>query len=435
MTASQPRVAAVVPVFNRLETTRSFVQSFRSQNYKNKVLVICDDGSTDGTAEFLKEQADVVTVTGDGTLWWSGGTNAAIRKALELSPDYVLTVNDDSLLASDYLERLVAAALHFPGSIMASSLVQLQDPGRHWSLGASYLNFRNVLYVNDCFGARTSHISEVLAPTFFIDTTPGNGVLYPADCFSKAGYFDETWTPQYHGDTLMIHRAASTGIVARLCQDAVIMNDMAHHLSEKTFDPLLSRRSAFYAPAVYKSVQEREGETAALECLWGLAASTGTGFFSDGPKAWRKAPRTELPGSQFEFDPHFAQVAAAGAFAFLGYEKSPGVYLDRQSHGFHFAYTLFGRGVLTLVLRVRNDCPVHCFVITDCEPECLDVIADDVRRGSRAFASEWISWFALPMKPGEFVRLPLVLDSKSAMQCTVILAHSKNVAECFMESS
>jgi glycosyltransferase involved in cell wall biosynthesis len=42
----EPRVAAVVPVFNRLETTRTFVEAFRRLDYSNRILVICDDGST-----------------------------------------------------------------------------------------------------------------------------------------------------------------------------------------------------------------------------------------------------------------------------------------------------------------------------------------------------------------------------------------------------
>ena len=42
--------------------TKRFVDSFRTLSYPRKILVICDDGSTDGTGEFLSQQPDVITV-------------------------------------------------------------------------------------------------------------------------------------------------------------------------------------------------------------------------------------------------------------------------------------------------------------------------------------------------------------------------------------
>jgi hypothetical protein len=57
MTAS-PLVSVVVPTFNRLTCLREAIASVFAQTHENWELVVVDDGSTDGTAEFLKGQTD-----------------------------------------------------------------------------------------------------------------------------------------------------------------------------------------------------------------------------------------------------------------------------------------------------------------------------------------------------------------------------------------
>jgi GT2 family glycosyltransferase len=73
------RVAAIVPVYNRRETT---LQALRSLSRIDRTgvdfrIFIVDDGSTDGTAQAIeKEFPDVVIVHGDGNLHYAAGTNA-----------------------------------------------------------------------------------------------------------------------------------------------------------------------------------------------------------------------------------------------------------------------------------------------------------------------------------------------------------------------
>ena len=49
-----PRVSVVVPTFNRVGYLRSALLSVERQNYRDLELLVLDDGSTDGTLEFLR---------------------------------------------------------------------------------------------------------------------------------------------------------------------------------------------------------------------------------------------------------------------------------------------------------------------------------------------------------------------------------------------
>src|SRR2546423_968305 len=62
--SAAPRVAVVVPVFNKLPLTLRFLKSFRVVAYSNYQIIIVDDGSSDGTSAVLAEQHPEVVLPG-----------------------------------------------------------------------------------------------------------------------------------------------------------------------------------------------------------------------------------------------------------------------------------------------------------------------------------------------------------------------------------
>lgn len=71
-------IGAVVPVFNRLANLRLLLESLEQQSTQDFVVVVADDGSTDGTREHVRSLA--------GTPWWRDrlrwvgcGPNIAVR--------------------------------------------------------------------------------------------------------------------------------------------------------------------------------------------------------------------------------------------------------------------------------------------------------------------------------------------------------------------
>ncbi len=52
------KVSILIPTLNRLEYLKEALQSSRDQSYQNVEIVVSDDGSTDGTVDWLKELAD-----------------------------------------------------------------------------------------------------------------------------------------------------------------------------------------------------------------------------------------------------------------------------------------------------------------------------------------------------------------------------------------
>src|SRR3972149_653657 len=132
----EPLVFVVVPVYNRLEKTRRFLEKFSAVTYRNYKIVIVDDQSYDGTQEIIPvEFPNVVFLSGNGNLWWSGATNKGVLYGISHGADYVLTINDDATFEHDFLTQLVASAENNRDSIVGSLIKFMQEPHKIWALG------------------------------------------------------------------------------------------------------------------------------------------------------------------------------------------------------------------------------------------------------------------------------------------------------------
>lgn len=112
----------LLPVHNRREITRRFINCLKTQTAQNYHLVLIDDGSTDGTAEMvLNEIKSATIIKGHGDWWWAGSLQQGYRW-LKLhkppSSDIVLMINDDTVFGPDFLEKAVAVLRNRPKTFL-----------------------------------------------------------------------------------------------------------------------------------------------------------------------------------------------------------------------------------------------------------------------------------------------------------------------------
>src|SRR5580765_2673488 len=109
------KLYVLLPVHNRKDITRGFVECLKAQTFRDYHLVLIDDGSNDGTADMVKENIPSVTVlSGTGDWWWAGSLQQGIdwlRQQKVHDDDAVLMINDDVSINKDFMEvgtRLLA---------------------------------------------------------------------------------------------------------------------------------------------------------------------------------------------------------------------------------------------------------------------------------------------------------------------------------------
>jgi glycosyltransferase involved in cell wall biosynthesis len=78
-----PLISVIIPTYNREHSTRGAIESVLAQSYKNLELLVVDDGSTDGTADMLKniedERFSLISIPNSGV---SRARNLGVEKAV-----------------------------------------------------------------------------------------------------------------------------------------------------------------------------------------------------------------------------------------------------------------------------------------------------------------------------------------------------------------
>lgn len=202
------RIEVVFPVHNRREITLQCLRSLariESDDLEVHVVVV-DDGSTDGTSDALREQfPDVDIVKGDGNLWFTEGTNAGIRNALERDPKYVLLMNDDQVFDPDFLKYLVETAERNPRSVVGPLLLLWDTPHRVFQTAPVWKTFN---------GGWQHWYSQTVWTVperpWKVDLIVGNCVLVPAAAFAECGLMNSTRFPNM-GDAEFTPRLRKAG--------------------------------------------------------------------------------------------------------------------------------------------------------------------------------------------------------------------------------
>ncbi|OZC02485.1 glycosyltransferase family 2 protein [Rubricoccus marinus] len=120
---SAPLVSVVIVTWNGLELLQRFLPSVLATDYPALEIVVADNASGDGTAEWLAEHhPKVVVVRHAGNLLFAGGNNEAVAHA---RGEILVFLNNDVEVPLDWL-RPLAAALAEPGvAAVQPKLLQL----------------------------------------------------------------------------------------------------------------------------------------------------------------------------------------------------------------------------------------------------------------------------------------------------------------------
>jgi GT2 family glycosyltransferase len=205
---SELKAVVVTPVHNRCDETIQFLESISNADTTGFSLhtIIVDDGSTDETDEVLRTRfPHVEIVKGDGTLWYTAGTNRGFEAALKHRPDYIFAVNNDSTFDPKCFRTMIECAQKHSRSIVGPLLIDREN--RHdifqvaprWQLlKGGYIHWRK------------QTVETVPPRPFEVELIVGNCVLYPVKAIEEAGPMDEKRLPQF-GDSEYTPRMRKLG--------------------------------------------------------------------------------------------------------------------------------------------------------------------------------------------------------------------------------
>ena len=226
-----PTVAAIIPTFNRKDKLCRFLDLVLAQTYSNLQIIVVDSSSSDGTSDLVQQRFPQITlVQVTDREYWSGATNAGVKVALDRQVDFILTINDDAIITSDHISKLVDLAERHQLSILGNRIDYLTPADLVWSLG-TYSKWGTDRFLEIAYNDRaiTSIPSEILNQELIaVDALAGNSVLIRATVFRQIGLYNTRFCPHYHGDSEFIMRARKRGVEAWISPQIVSLNDFSN---------------------------------------------------------------------------------------------------------------------------------------------------------------------------------------------------------------
>lgn len=105
-TMAKSRVAIAIVTYNRLEMLQECLAAVKQQAVHADEVIVIDNGSTDGTNEWLSEVSDI-TVIRQENLGAAGGFSRAMRVGYNHGHDWILCIDDDVMILPNTLQELV----------------------------------------------------------------------------------------------------------------------------------------------------------------------------------------------------------------------------------------------------------------------------------------------------------------------------------------
>lgn len=187
------RIAVLIACHNRKEKTlvclAALFQNTLPEGYSLDVFLV-DDGSTDGTSEKVSAQFPYVHILhGDGSLFWNRAMHWACKEALATSCDFVLWLNDDTVLYQDALQTLLNTYYALRRDISPRLIIvgALCDPVSR-SLSYSGQRAKNLWSPGNCDKMPPADIP------LKCDTMNGNCVLISRAALLATGNLDPVFT-------------------------------------------------------------------------------------------------------------------------------------------------------------------------------------------------------------------------------------------------
>jgi N-acetylglucosaminyl-diphospho-decaprenol L-rhamnosyltransferase len=216
-------VSVVVVTWNALPWLEQCLESVRGRE-----VVVVDNGSTDGSVDFVRERFPDVRLIEQENKGMGGGNNAGMRA---VDGRYFFLLNSDAWVVSDGLDKLVAfadahpeAAVVGPKLLNTDGTLQRSVRGEPtlWRLATEYLFIRklaprskrlNPLYRGDFDHDRVAEVDWLFGPALLVRREAADAVgLFDEDFFMFSEEVDwmtrfrrAGWTVLFFPDAEVVH--------------------------------------------------------------------------------------------------------------------------------------------------------------------------------------------------------------------------------------
>ena len=212
-----PNVGIVISNYNGWQDTVQCLESLDKQTYRDFEIILLDDASTNDSVAQLRPHltANTVFLPQRENTGFAAVNNVGMRRALADGCSWVLLLNNDTVAAPDFLEKLLAETP--AGAVSCPKMLFLNPPDEIWFAGGEL----------DRATGRVKHLGghakdgPAFADKKKVSFITFCCVLLPRDVIEEVGFLDETLF-MYCEDVDYCIRLADAGVPLWFLPDAKI---------------------------------------------------------------------------------------------------------------------------------------------------------------------------------------------------------------------
>ena len=240
------QISIIIPNFNGKQFLKECLNSIKNQNFSHYEVIIVDNGSNDGSVEYLNENYDEFTlIQNQENLGFATAVNQGIKAS---NAEYVFLLNNDTELEVECVSKLLNCIDNDENIFgVSSKMIQNQDRNLIDDAGDEY----TILGYTKKVGNNRS--KELYKNKREIFSACAGAALYRRNIFDIIGYFDENFFA-YMDDVDISYRARIYGFKCVYCPEAVVYHDVSATSGSKynAFKIRLAARNNVYVP--YKNM-------------------------------------------------------------------------------------------------------------------------------------------------------------------------------------
>jgi hypothetical protein len=230
-----PKISVVIVNWNNWQETGLCLQQLSQVSHPDMQLeiIVVDNGSDDCSQEELRKKNGIVFLPQEKNLGFAGGSNVGIRAALEGGCDFVMLLNNDTILPGGFLEPLLR-------SMENNKLVGIATPKINYATQQDIIWFAGGQFhppriFGSMIGMNEKDAGQWDTPRV-VDYAVGCCMLIRREVFEKIGLLDEMFF-FYLEDVDFCYRAQKAGYLVYYQPQSLIY----HKVAQSTRDNIPSR--------------------------------------------------------------------------------------------------------------------------------------------------------------------------------------------------
>lgn len=247
------KVAIIIVNWKKYNMTANCIESVIKCNYPNYEIILVDNESDASKVSIFKSRKNVKTILNSKNEGFSKANNQAIEYALKNNFDYILLLNNDTVIKSNLIDILIKT-LQAKKVYAVQPLILNHKRKKIWSGGGK---------INYFFGTFSS--SKKLCNSFkLIEWFTGCCCLFDSKLFIDIGKFDERFFAYYEDvdfslrmkkngykigftpQTELIHMESASSKLER--GEEGVLNPYVHYLNIKNHVFVLRKHSKIFNP-------------------------------------------------------------------------------------------------------------------------------------------------------------------------------------------